>query len=570
MKRTPHQRSFLRNSALVFGRACLGWMSLGMFASFVLSAVEIVIAFLIQLFLKSLHLIEQELAVPKLLQEWVSTPPAFAVALLSVAAVRAVCQFIANQSGAVSMESTNARLRRLAVFDMLLRTPRTIIAASAINTRMAEHFVKASLFGYAAATFLAMAVQCGGLALVMFTQTPRETLIAMAGLGVLGLAVKRLNRMSGETADLIPRELELLTTGIERIARNSLLVRVLRTEQREHARFVSSIDAYALHSIDSARFGSIAGAVTPLAGVVLIVIIILVGTQVLHTPGLLMLSFLYMFMRFVQALSVLVSQSSNCMQRLPQFTESLRYVDEFSIAEVEAATKPYESRKSAKGKGGGLAPAIVFSGVEFAYEGGNAVFSGLSTSVEAGAQFAIVGPSGTGKSTIIALLLGVESPSAGSVQIGGLTPEAYFARPDVRVGYVGAEAFLIAGTVQDNLLYGYESDGAPEESELWAALALAKLEGVIRALPKGLEHEIGEDGSGLSAGQKQRLCLARALLGEPQLLVLDEASANLDEATELEIAESLSALRGKCTCIVVSHRPGILKYASHTLRLPKE
>jgi ABC-type bacteriocin/lantibiotic exporter with double-glycine peptidase domain len=112
--------------------------------------------------------------------------------------------------------------------------------------------------------------------------------------------------------------------------------------------------------------------------------------------------------------------------------------------------------------------------------------------------------------------------------------------------------------------------GEVADDLIWAALAEAKLDVAVRAMDRGLDHPLEEDGSGLSAGQKQRLCLARALLNRPQVLILDEASANLDEATELEIASSLRALRGRCTTILVSHRAGILTYADETVRLGRD
>jgi ABC-type multidrug transport system fused ATPase/permease subunit len=559
-------RSVLQNARLIFGPKVVRWMAIGTLSSLMLAGVEIAIAYLIQLFLKSMHLLQQEVLVPAFLRDNIKTPTTFAVALLSVALIRAGCQYLSSQAGVISMEMSNARLRRIAIFDMLLRQPRKFVPASQVNTRLGEHFVKASLFGYAAAATIVAAVQCAGLALVMLTRAPRETAIALSGLFVFGLLVRSLQRRSHQKAGLIPRELELLTQGIERVARNTLLVRVLRTEAEEHGRFAGSIDRYAKHSLDSARLGVIASSTTPFVGVLLIVVIIGASTSLFGTSGLLLLSFLYMFMRFVQSLTTVVFNSSACVQNGPQFLASVAYVDGFSVEEVERATQMTANPEPRSGiVADAEPPAIAFEGVSFSYDRKNPVLSNLSLVVPGGAQLAIVGASGTGKSTLLALLLGIEAPTSGSIRLGGVEPRAYYTDGVGRVGYVGAEAFLVAGTVRDNMMYGAHKKSTDEE--LFQALALAKLDGTIRDLPDGLEHVIGEDGSGLSAGQKQRLCLARALLAKPALLVLDEASANLDEATELEIAETLSALRGVCTCILVSHRPGILRYTSHRLQL---
>jgi ATP-binding cassette subfamily B protein len=119
--------------------------------------------------------------------------------------------------------------------------------------------------------------------------------------------------------------------------------------------------------------------------------------------------------------------------------------------------------------------------------------------------------------------------------------------------------------VRDNLRYGLQHD--VEDASLWEALDRAQLRRVVERLPGGLDYAISEDGSGLSAGQKQRLCLARALLTKPLVLVLDEVSANLDVETERALAESLRDVRGTSTTIVVSHRKEFIKYADETLDL---
>jgi ATP-binding cassette subfamily B protein len=123
----------------------------------------------------------------------------------------------------------------------------------------------------------------------------------------------------------------------------------------------------------------------------------------------------------------------------------------------------------------------------------------------------------------------------------------------------------VAGTIRENLMYGVI--GSRTDDACWEALSQARLRDVVSGLPRGLAHVLPEDGSGLSAGQKQRLCLARALLAQPDVLILDEVSANLDDVTEREIADSLGGLRGRCTMIVVSHRKGILRHADRIVDL---
>jgi len=132
------------------------------------------------------------------------------------------------------------------------------------------------------------------------------------------------------------------------------------------------------------------------------------------------------------------------------------------------------------------------------------------------------------------------------------------------VGYVGAESFLVDGTIRENLLYGVP--GAPNDAELANALRKAEC-GFIDDLPKGLEHRLTDQGAGLSSGQKQRLSLARALLRRPKVLVLDEATANLDVATEERLVDTLAQLKSRMTIVAVTHRQALLRLADQVLTL---
>jgi ABC-type multidrug transport system fused ATPase/permease subunit len=399
-------------------------------------------------------------------------------------------------------------------------------------------------------------------------------LLALVGLGGVGFLILRINRRTHAVSKNVPKEQATLSEGIERVARNLLLVRALRTESDEHRRFTRSIVAYARHSTMAHTLSALATSLTPLLALLLLVVIIIVSQGVLHTPGLALLSFLYLFIRFAQTLAQMVQSLSQTTAYLPQLRIAMTYLGGFTQAEVALATgdvgaerpKDRQQQEAAVERTDPLGPRLHLAEVAYAYPGATReILQNLSATIDPGSQIGVVGPSGAGKSTLLAIVLGLLKPTRGTISIDGRPPERFFADPAIRVGYVGAEPFLIAGTILDNLSYGLVRK--IDDAEIDLALDRARLKSVVDQLPGRLSYAIGEDGSGLSAGQKQRLCLARAILNRPHVLVLDEVSANLDVATESEIAESLKALRGRCTTIIVSHRAELLKYADHTLKL---
>lgn len=560
----------LRQVGAVLGRGTVGWLAAGALASVLMAGVEVAISVFLQLFFRSIGLLSESLPSTGWLAGRTFSPAELAAALAVIGVARAGGQLAISQSAFVAMEALNARLRRIQVYDMLLHPSKHIVPASTINARVGDFFIKSALFAFAMATLLSASVQAIALIVIMLASAARETSIGLAGLAVVGVVVLAVNRRNRAVARLVPAELKTLALGIERVTRNALLVRVLRTQRLEYRRLTRSVSAYYRHSVKAAYLGNVASSLPPFAGILLILVIVGVSQRVLHTPSIALLPFLYLFVRFVQAVALAVGQFGTCSQLSPQFGESLRYVSTFEQAWLDEALRdeptsdePPASRPTQFAD----APVIDLVDVDYSYPGGAPILRGFCLKIPANSQVAIVGPSGSGKSTVLGLVLGLFEPSRGSVAVSGRGPSEYFGDPGVRVGYVGAEPFLIAGSVGDNLLYG----SAPRsDSELWDALRKARLADVVRHLPGALTYPIGEDGSGLSAGQKQRLCLARALLGRPQVLVLDEASANLDLDTEKEIAEALRELDHPCTTLIVSHREGIIAHADVVVSLTAE
>ncbi|MEH3052700.1 MAG: ABC transporter ATP-binding protein [Patulibacter minatonensis] len=213
---------------------------------------------------------------------------------------------------------------------------------------------------------------------------------------------------------------------------------------------------------------------------------------------------------------------------------------------------------------GTRAGAVRFSGVHFGYRDPDGtplspVLNGLDLDVPAGETHAIVGSTGAGKSTIVKLLLRLYDADTGSVTVDGVaTTDLTFDALRGAIGYVGQDTFLFDGTVAENLRYG--DPGATDEA-LRAAAERAEAHEFVSALPHGYDTAVGERGMRLSGGQRQRLTIARALVRDPEILVLDEATSAVDNETEAAIQRSLARVSKERTTIVIAHRLSTIRHA---------
>jgi len=188
------------------------------------------------------------------------------------------------------------------------------------------------------------------------------------------------------------------------------------------------------------------------------------------------------------------------------------------------------------------------------------LIAGLSLQLAPGEALGIIGPSGAGKSTLVRLLTGVWKPTSGSVRLDG-ADLSQWPREQIgpHLGYVPQDVELFAGTVAENIA----RMGEPDAERVVHAAQQARVHELILALPDGYETQV--DSMALSPGQRQRIALARALYGEPSLLILDEPNSNLDGAGELALAETLKSLRGRCTVVVVTHRTNLVQQVDQLL-----
>ena len=188
----------------------------------------------------------------------------------------------------------------------------------------------------------------------------------------------------------------------------------------------------------------------------------------------------------------------------------------------------------------------------------------VSLSIRRGDIVAIVGPSGAGKTTLIDLLMGVLTPENGEVRISGKSSLDAISTWPGSIGYVPQDVMISNGTIRENVALGFPNKVATDDL-VWEALRIAQLDGFVSNLPEKLDSQVGDRGTKISGGQRQRLGIARAMFTKPLLLVLDEATSSLDGETEANISGAIQMMKGNVTVMMIAHRLSTVRDADLVL-----
>lgn len=349
-----------------------------------------------------------------------------------------------------------------------------------------------------------------------------------------------LHGLSKQMQDRTARLSAILTHVFSEIR----LVKAFTAEGREFARSGVEIDGLYRLGRKTAGVHAVLEPIVNLAMTTAVLLILLSGASRV-ARGELSIGTLTAFILYV--LNVIAP-----MVQLTQFIAELQKAKGAS-QRVTAMLKEKEEPRVELGLSMPRGEVLEFADVHMAYPGRTPVLKGLSLRIEPGKTTALVGASGGGKTTILSLIERFYSPTSGAVSYAGRSVEEYALGEWRRgIGYVAQNSPVMPGTVRENLLYGLSAEYSDEE--LHRAAAAAGALDFIEALPQGFDTILIEQGNNLSGGQRQRIAIARMFLRDPTILILDEATSNLDSGTEAQIRGALAELMRGRTNIVVAHR----------------
>jgi ATP-binding cassette subfamily B protein AbcA/BmrA len=382
------------------------------------------------------------------------------------------------------------------------------------------------------------------------------SLVMLAAVPIVMAIMMPLGRIRWKTAVQIQGETAKLSGLLGQVLSEVRLVKASGAEPRERQRGQSAVaDLFRL----GRREGKVQSVISPIMGLVMMTLLVIIvgygGLRVSSgalTAGGLVAFILYLIQVVFPATQIV--QFFSQLQKARGATDSiLELLD--TPAEPEGTSQPEAGRQP-----------VVFDRVTFGYDPDRPVLRDLSFTLEPGTVTAIVGPSGGGKTTIFSLLERFYQPNKGRIvwgeqSVAGLELKSWRSL----IGYVPQESPLLAGTIRDNIAYGLDREVGDEE--LRQAAQAANAAAFIEALPEGYDTQVGERGVKLSGGQRQRLAIARALLRDPKILLLDEATASLDAASEASVQEALHTLMQGRTTIIIAHRLSTVVEADRILFL---
>lgn len=379
------------------------------------------------------------------------------------------------------------------------------------------------------------------IALVVVILTPLSVLVAAVIGKMCAKSFRDQQELQGE-----------ISSYIEEIVGNQKVVKAFSYEERSRKEFKKKNDRLFKIGLKAQFAGALANPCTRFVNNMVYAITGIVGavTVVSSFMGVLTIGQLSCFLAYANQYTKPFNEVTGVLTQIQTALAAGRRV--FAVLESEDEPSDEDKLTLKKVKGD-----IEFKHVKFSYSSGKELIKDFSLNAQSGQQIAIVGPTGCGKTTLINLIMRFYEVQSGEIKIDGINTRD-IKRDSLRnlFGMVLQDSWLFSGTIMENLRYG-NSDASDEE--IISAAKLSYAHSFIRKMPEGYNTKIYEGASNLSSGQKQLLCIARAMALNPPMLILDEATSSIDTLTEIRVQKAFKKLMRGRTCFVVAHRLSTIK-----------
>lgn len=387
---------------------------------------------------------------------------------------------------------------------------------------------------------------------------PYEMLIGVIGLGLAWFPIKFIDRYINEAGAGLTKNWELVTKYLLDSIRHNYFFRSHGIEENHLNNSSKSINQYEVHYNKFFKYSALKNGFPNFAGICLICIITYVSLNYFNTKGPQLLAFLYLFIKVAQSAGELSATLSHLRLNLDSVENLIKLSQEVNVSSNKEIfhTKSYKDYPIRD---------ITCSNMSFRYNTDHYLFKDINFNLAPGDIYIILGKSGSGKSTFLSLLLNINQPSNGKITINNKDLNEVQLELKPSTAYIGPEPFLFTGTIRENLLYGNLRTNITD-SEINTALELSEAKDFVYQKKRSLNFIIDEHAE-ISTGQKQRLSICRAILRKPKLLILDEATANLDGGTEHSILTSLKNELKTTIIFIVTHKKNLVSFGNYLLDL---
>jgi ATP-binding cassette, subfamily B, bacterial len=403
---------------------------------------------------------------------------------------------------------------------------------------------------------IASALTLIGVVTVMALQSVTLTLLALGALPLLNISAARFSRRMQPVTSELQQKLGDLTSVVEESVAGVRAVKGFGSERLQSRQLDGEADAVRSWSLETARLrAGFLPLVDFLPALALVAILWYGGHLVLD--GELELGYIVAFNSYVLMLIWPLRMAGMLVAQASRASAAAGRLDAILVTEPEVVDKP-GARELPPGPG-----EIRFEDVNFGYRGGRPIFTDLDLVIRGGEAVAVVGPTGSGKTTVARLVPRFYDVDDGRVLLDGVDVRDVKVH-DLRhsVGIVFEDTFLFSDTVRDNIAFA--DPQAPME-DVRRAARLAGADEFIDDMPDGYETIVGEQGYSLSGGQRQRLAIARAVLADPRVLILDDATSSVDPTKEHEIRAALREVMAGRTTLIIAHRPATIALADRVV-----